>query len=134
MDDADSICAAGQTAPPRTLSHEAQSWPMGSSRGLPTRPTLAPCCVPVTPPAHASPSQTRALCHALTIGDSREVAKRCFIHWNTVVLLGHGTQGVPTDHVDAADTCVEIPMIGTGASLNLAVAGSLVLYRLVSLC
>ncbi|MGW5188725.1 hypothetical protein ACWEOO_05690 [Kribbella sp. NPDC004138] len=28
---------------------------------------------------------------------------------------------------------VEIPMIGTGASLNVAVAGSLVLYRLAGL-
>ncbi|HEY1920052.1 MAG TPA: hypothetical protein VGH27_31155 [Streptosporangiaceae bacterium] len=28
------------------------------------------------------------------------------------------------------DVAVEIPMVGTGASLNVAVAGSLVLYRL----
>ena len=28
------------------------------------------------------------------------------------------------------DVAVEIPMIGTGASLNVAAAGSLVLYRL----
>ena len=28
------------------------------------------------------------------------------------------------------DVAVEIPMIGTGASLNVAVAGSLVLYQL----
>jgi tRNA (guanosine-2'-O-)-methyltransferase len=28
------------------------------------------------------------------------------------------------------DVAVEIPMIGSGASLNVAVAGSLVLYRL----
>jgi tRNA (guanosine-2'-O-)-methyltransferase len=111
--------------------------------------------------------------HALTIGDSRQVARRCCIHWidtskdrwirlqrergwhilavelaedavvlprlapatgPTVVLLGHETQGVPAEHVEAADTCVEIPMIGTGASLNVAVAGSLVLYRLAGLC
>lgn len=51
----------------------------------------------------------------------------------TVVLLGHETQ-VPAEHVDAADTCVEIPMIGTGASLNVADADSLVLYRLAGLC
>ena len=30
----------------------------------------------------------------------------------------------------AADVAVEIPMIGSGKSLNVAVAGSLVLYRL----
>jgi tRNA (guanosine-2'-O-)-methyltransferase len=110
--------------------------------------------------------------HALTIGDSRQLARRCCIHWidtgkdrwvrlqsargwkilaveladdtvalprlqpaadPTVVLLGHETQGVPTEHVDAADTCVEIPMVGSGASLNVAVAGSLVLYRLAGL-
>ena len=32
--------------------------------------------------------------------------------------------------IDLLDVAVEIPMIGTGASLNVAVAGSLVLYRL----
>ena len=32
--------------------------------------------------------------------------------------------------VDLLDVAVEIPMIGSGASLNVAVAGSLVLYRL----
>ena len=37
------------------------------------------------------------------------------------------SQHRPTDLLDLA---VEIPMIGTGASLNVAVAGSLVLYRL----
>lgn len=51
----------------------------------------------------------------------------------TVVLLGHETEGVPPGHVEAADACVEIPMIGQGASLNVAVAGSLVLYRLAGL-
>lgn len=109
---------------------------------------------------------------ALTVGDSRNIARRCCIHWidtgkdrwirlqrqrgwqvlaveladdaitlprlepaarPTVVLLGHETQGVPAAHVEAADTCVEIPMVGVGASLNVAVAGSLVLYRLAGL-
>jgi tRNA (guanosine-2'-O-)-methyltransferase len=51
----------------------------------------------------------------------------------TVVLLGHEHEGVPNDLVDSADDCVEIPMIGQGASLNVAVAGSLVLYRLAGL-
>jgi tRNA (guanosine-2'-O-)-methyltransferase len=32
--------------------------------------------------------------------------------------------------MELTDVAVEIPMIGTGASLNVAVAGSLVLYRL----
>jgi tRNA G18 (ribose-2'-O)-methylase SpoU len=109
---------------------------------------------------------------ALTIGDSRQLARRCCIHWidtgkdrwirrqreagwqiiavelaedavalprleaaagPTVILLGHETQGVPAEHVAAADLCVEIPMVGIGASLNVAVAGSLVLYRLAGL-
>ena len=33
------------------------------------------------------------------------------------------TQGVPDEHVASADACVEIPMVGSGASLNVAVAG-----------
>lgn len=51
----------------------------------------------------------------------------------TLVLLGHERQGVPDDLVEQADECVEIPMVGRGASLNVAVAGSLVLYRLAGL-
>lgn len=48
----------------------------------------------------------------------------------TVVLLGHEHHGVPEDVWPLLDMVVEIPMIGTGASLNVAVAGSLVLYKL----
>jgi tRNA (guanosine-2'-O-)-methyltransferase len=51
----------------------------------------------------------------------------------TVVLLGHEQQGIPDAVVAEADACVEIPMVGRGASLNVAVAGSLVLYRLAGL-
>ena len=51
----------------------------------------------------------------------------------TVVLLGHEQTGVPPEGLARADYAVEIPMIGTGASLNVAVAGSLVLYRLAGL-
>ena len=51
----------------------------------------------------------------------------------TLVLLGHEREGLPADLVEAADECVEIPMVGRGASLNVAVAGSLVLYRLAGL-
>jgi tRNA (guanosine-2'-O-)-methyltransferase len=51
----------------------------------------------------------------------------------TVILLGHEWNGIPEAQVDAADVCVEIPMIGQGASLNVAVAGSLVLYRLAGM-
>ena len=51
----------------------------------------------------------------------------------TVVLLGHEWHGAPEEQVAAADACIEIPMVGTGASLNVAVAGSLVLYRLAGM-
>jgi tRNA (guanosine-2'-O-)-methyltransferase len=51
----------------------------------------------------------------------------------TLVLLGHEHTGVPDDLVELADECIEIPMVGRGASLNVAVAGSLVLYRLAGL-
>jgi tRNA (guanosine-2'-O-)-methyltransferase len=48
----------------------------------------------------------------------------------TIVLLGHEHSGIPGDAMELVDVVVEIPMIGTGASLNVAVAGSLMLYRL----
>jgi tRNA (guanosine-2'-O-)-methyltransferase len=48
----------------------------------------------------------------------------------TIAVLGHEQTGIPLDAIDLLDMAVEIPMIGTGASLNVAVAGSLVLYRL----
>lgn len=51
----------------------------------------------------------------------------------TVVLLGHERHGIPDDLVADADECVEVPMVGRGASLNVAVAGSLVAYRLAGL-
>lgn len=52
---------------------------------------------------------------------------------SVVLLLGHEHNGVPDDVLAAVDQCVEIPMIGWGASLNVAVAGSLVAYRLAGL-
>lgn len=51
----------------------------------------------------------------------------------TVVLLGHEHDGVPEEAWPLVDDVVEIPMVGQGASLNVAVAGSLVLYRLAGL-
>ena len=48
----------------------------------------------------------------------------------TIVVLGHEHDGIPDDAMELIDVAVEIPMIGTGSSLNVAVAGSLVLYRL----
>ena len=51
----------------------------------------------------------------------------------TVVLLGHEHDGLPEEVWPLLDEVVEIPMVGQGASLNVAVAGSLVLYRLAGL-
>jgi tRNA (guanosine-2'-O-)-methyltransferase len=65
-------------------------------------------------------------------GSDRAAAARA-ARQRTVVLLGHEWHGVPEAQVEAADACVEIPMAGTGASLNVAVAGSLVLYRLAGM-
>jgi tRNA G18 (ribose-2'-O)-methylase SpoU len=51
----------------------------------------------------------------------------------TVLLLGHEHHGVPDDVLAEVDECVEIPMVGWGASLNVAIAGSLVADRLAGL-
>ncbi len=52
---------------------------------------------------------------------------------HTVVLLGHERGGIPAEATELADEIITIPMIGRGVSLNVAVAGSLVLYRLAGL-
>jgi tRNA (guanosine-2'-O-)-methyltransferase len=64
---------------------------------------------------------------AVALGDLPMARRR------TVAVLGHEQSGIPPHALDLIDTFVEIPMIGTGASLNVAVAGSLVLYRLAGL-
>jgi tRNA (guanosine-2'-O-)-methyltransferase len=51
----------------------------------------------------------------------------------TVMVLGHERTGIPPEALDLLDTVVEIPMLGTGHSLNVTVAGSLVLYKLAGL-
>jgi tRNA (guanosine-2'-O-)-methyltransferase len=51
----------------------------------------------------------------------------------TVAVLGHEQSGIPSDALDLLHEVVEIPMIGAGLSLNVAVAGSLVLYRLAGM-
>jgi tRNA (guanosine-2'-O-)-methyltransferase len=51
----------------------------------------------------------------------------------TVMVLGHEQTGIPPEALDLLDDVVEIPMVGAGASLNSAVAGSLVLYKLAGL-
>ena len=51
----------------------------------------------------------------------------------TVMVLGHEATGIPAEALDLLDGAVEIPMVGAGSSLNVAVAGSLVLYKLAGL-
>jgi tRNA (guanosine-2'-O-)-methyltransferase len=51
----------------------------------------------------------------------------------TVAVLGHEQTGLPPEVLDLLHEAVEIPMVGTGQSLNVAVAGSLVLYKLSGL-
>jgi len=51
----------------------------------------------------------------------------------TIAVLGHEATGIPPEALDLLDAVVEIPMLGTGMSLNVAVAGSLVLYKLAGL-
>ena len=51
----------------------------------------------------------------------------------TVVLLGNETEGIPRNVWSFIDDVVSIPMMGVGRSLNVAVAGSLVLYKLSGL-
>ena len=50
-----------------------------------------------------------------------------------MVLLGHEHDGVPEEALGLVDDVGQIPMVGHGRSLNVAVAGSLVLYRLAGL-
>jgi tRNA (guanosine-2'-O-)-methyltransferase len=51
----------------------------------------------------------------------------------TIAVLGHEQTGLPPQALALLDDVVEIPMVGTGHSLNVAVAGSLVLYKLAGL-
>lgn len=64
---------------------------------------------------------------AVRLGDLPAARQR------TVMVLGNESEGIPDEALPLLDTIVEIPMIGTGLSLNVAVAGSLVLYRLAGL-
>jgi tRNA (guanosine-2'-O-)-methyltransferase len=64
---------------------------------------------------------------AIRLGDLPAARQR------TIAVLGNERTGIPPEALHQLDAAVEIPMIGTGKSLNVAVAGSLVLYRLAGL-
>lgn len=51
----------------------------------------------------------------------------------TVLVLGNESDGIPPEALELLDVAVEIPMVGHGHSLNVAVAGSLALYKLAGL-
>ena len=51
----------------------------------------------------------------------------------TVILLGNETDGIPEEAWPYIDQVIEIPMVGCGHSLNVAVAGSLAVYKLAGL-
>jgi tRNA (guanosine-2'-O-)-methyltransferase len=65
--------------------------------------------------------------------DATSLCRLAPARMRTIVLLGHEHHGVPDEVWPLIDEVVEIPMVGHGASLNVAVAGSLVLYRLAGL-
>jgi tRNA G18 (ribose-2'-O)-methylase SpoU len=64
---------------------------------------------------------------AVRLGDLPAARRR------TVMLLGNESDGIPYEALSMLDSVVEIPMVGSGHSLNVAVAGSLVLYKLAGL-
>jgi tRNA (guanosine-2'-O-)-methyltransferase len=64
---------------------------------------------------------------AVRLGDLPAARRR------TVIVLRNESDGMPYEALPLLDTVVEIPMIGSGLSLNVAVAGSLVLYKLAGL-
>ena len=71
---------------------------------------------------------------AVELADDATPLTRLEPAWQrTVVLLGHERNGVPEEAWPLLDEIVDIPMVGRGASLNVAVSGSLVLYRLAGL-
>lgn len=65
--------------------------------------------------------------------DATRLADVAAARSRTVMVLGHEQTGLPGEVLDVPDEAIEIPMVGSGASLNVAIAGSLVLYKLAGL-
>jgi len=51
----------------------------------------------------------------------------------TILVLGHEATGIPDEAMQFLDQAVEIPMTGTGTTLNVACAATMLLYRLTGL-
>ena len=64
---------------------------------------------------------------SISLGQVRQAVTR------SVILLGNEHSGLPPEVSPYLDQTVAIPMMGVGRSLNVAVAGSLVLYKLAGL-
>jgi tRNA (guanosine-2'-O-)-methyltransferase len=64
---------------------------------------------------------------AVRLADVQPVQQR------TIMVLGHEKTGIPDEAVEFLDVAIEIPMVGVGSTLNVAVAGSLALYKLSGL-
>ncbi|MCX6783477.1 MAG: TrmH family RNA methyltransferase [candidate division WWE3 bacterium] len=52
---------------------------------------------------------------------------------NICFVLGHETEGLSKDVIKACDAAIEIPMLGAGKSLNVAMAATVVIYSLLQL-
>jgi len=51
----------------------------------------------------------------------------------TVLILGNEVTGVPEEVLNECDAVVEIPMLGTKESLNVSVAGAIILFRILNI-
>jgi tRNA (guanosine-2'-O-)-methyltransferase len=65
--------------------------------------------------------------------DATRLADLAMARARTIVVLGHEQTGIPPEALDLLDEVVEITMVGTGHSVNVAVAASLVLYKLAGM-
>jgi tRNA(Leu) C34 or U34 (ribose-2'-O)-methylase TrmL len=51
---------------------------------------------------------------------------------NICLVFGNEIEGVSTEVIEIADDCVEIPQLGSKHSLNVSVAGGIVIWDLLS--
>jgi len=65
--------------------------------------------------------------------DAKPLAELLPANHRAVVVLGHENGGIPDEAWPYLTEVVEIPMFGVGNSLNVAVAGSLVAYKLAKM-
>ena len=92
-----------------------------------------PVCTADAADVRALVDRTRAACGScrLVCADESGTVELadCDLRGPVVLVLGNETHGVSRAYRDACDTLVRIPMSGAASSLNVAVAGSIVLYE-----